>query len=86
MSEQILQNRVYFSDRYSSLTPEFLVKGAWISTALALILTIPGLMTFIGIYYSFGSMVLGALIGFSLHFATLVFAGRISSALESLFD
>jgi hypothetical protein len=86
MSEQILQNRVYFKDRYNSLTPEILVKGAWISTALALILTIPSLMAFVGIYYSFGSMVLGALIGFSLHFATLAFAGRISSALESLFD
>ncbi len=86
MSEQILQNRVYFKDCYSSLTPEFLVKGAWISTALALILTVPSLMTFIGIYYSFGSMVLGTLVGFSLHFASLAFAGRISSALESLFD
>jgi len=86
MSEQILQSRVYFKDSYSGLTPEFLVKGAWISTALALILTVPGLMIFIGIYYSFGSMILGALVGFSLHFATLAFAGRISSALESLFD
>jgi len=86
MSQQILQNRVYFKDRYNSLTPEFLVKGAWISTALALVLTVPGLMIFIGIYYSFGSMILGALIGFSMHFATLAFASRISSALESLFD
>ena len=86
MSEQILQSRIYFTDRYSSLTPEVIVKGAWISTALALILTIPGLMLFIGFYYSTGSIILGAVMGFALHFATLAFVTRISSALEHLFD
>jgi len=87
LNEQIItQNRVYFKDRYSNLTPEFIVKCMWISTALALILTIPGLMTFIGIYYSTGSIIFGAIAGFSLHFASLAFATRISMALESLFD
>jgi hypothetical protein len=85
LSGQILQNRVYFQNRFDSITPELIVKGAWVSTALALILTIPALMTFVGLYYSTSSVILGAIAGFSLHFASLAFATRITGALESLF-
>ncbi len=86
MSGQILQNRVYFQNRFNNITPELIVKGAWISTAMALVLTIPALMTFIGLYYSTSSVILGAITGFSLHFTTLAFATRITNALESLFN
>ncbi|MEM2759295.1 MAG: hypothetical protein QXU32_01260 [Nitrososphaerales archaeon] len=86
MSNQIIQNRVYFKSRFESITPELMVKGMWVSTALALILTIPALATFIGLYYSTGSVIVGALVGFTLHFATFAFATRITKALETLFD
>lgn len=62
------------------------MKGAWVSTALALILTLPTLVIFIGLYYSTGNLAMGAIIGFSLHFVTLAFIARISRALEGLFD
>lgn len=86
MSYQILQNRVFFQNRFDNITPELMVKGAWVSTALALIFTIPALATFIGLYYSTGSVILGALAGFSPHFASLAFATRITKALEALFE
>ncbi|MEM3117253.1 MAG: hypothetical protein QXN83_00740 [Nitrososphaerales archaeon] len=77
---------MYFKSRFESITPELMVKGMWVSTALALILTIPALATFIGLYYSTGSVIVGALVGFTLHFATFAFATRITKALETLFD
>jgi hypothetical protein len=43
-------------------------------------------MTFVGLYYSTSSVILGAIAGFSLHFASLAFATRITGALESLFS
>jgi hypothetical protein len=86
LSGQILQNRLYFRDRYSSITPELIVKGAWVSTALALIMAIPGLLTFVGIYYSVGGVILGAVAGFGLHFVTMAFSPRIGQVLERLFD
>ena len=77
---------MYFQHRFDNITPELLVKGAWVSTALALILTIPALMTFIGLYYSTGSVLFGAFVGFSLHFVTLAFATKIANVLETLFS
>ncbi len=53
----------------------------WKSSILALILTVPGLGIFLGIYYGTGNLIVGAVIGFSLHFVTLAFSGRISKRL-----
>lgn len=51
------------------------------STILALILTVPSLGVFLGIYYSTGNLLVAAVIGFGLHFVTLVFVGKISKFL-----
>jgi len=86
LSTQILTQRLYFQNRYENITPELMVKGAWVSTAFALILTIPALLSFIGVYHATASVVLGALLGFSIHFLTLAFATRVTGALEALFN
>ncbi len=58
--------------------PVTLSKILWKSTILALIFTIPALGIFLGIYYGTGSLIVGAILGFGVHFATLAFSGRIS--------
>ena len=54
-------------------------KIIWKSSILAMILAIPALTIFLGIYYGTGNLLIGALIGFGVHFATLAFSGRISN-------
>lgn len=65
----------------TEITTEVLVNTVWVSTFLALILTMPALGVFLGIYFTTGSLLIGALVGFGLHFATLAFSDRISKAL-----
>ena len=55
-----------------------LSKILWKSSILALIFTIPALGIFLGIYYGTGNLIVGAILGFGVHFATLAFSGRIS--------
>ncbi len=58
--------------------PVSLSKILWKSSILALIFTIPALGIFLGIYYGTGNLVVGAILGFGLHFTTRAFSGRIS--------
>ncbi len=58
--------------------PVTLSKILWKSSILALIFTIPALGIFLGIYYGTGNLIVGAILGFGVHFATLAFSGRIS--------
>ncbi len=58
--------------------PPTLSKILWKSSILALIFTIPALGIFLGIYYGTGNLIVGAILGFGVHFATLAFSGRIS--------
>ena len=43
-----------------------------------MIFTLPPLGLFLGIYFWTGDLVIGAIIGFSVHFVILAFSGRIS--------
>jgi hypothetical protein len=74
------------SHRVNKLPPDIVFKGTWVSTALALILTIPALGLFIGLYYLGINIGISAGIGFSLHFVLLAFSTRISKAVSSLFE
>lgn len=58
--------------------PVTLSKILWKSSIMALIFTIPALIIFLGIYYGFGNLIVGAIVGFGIHFVTLAFSGRIS--------
>ncbi len=61
-------------------------KIIWKSSILAMILAIPALAIFLGIYYGTGSLLIGALVGFGVHFATLAFSGRISNWLVNVLN
>lgn len=54
------------------------VNTVWVSTFLALVLTAPSLVIFIGIYFSTGNILLGVVLGFGLHFVGLAYSENIS--------
>jgi hypothetical protein len=68
----------------TDVTTETLVNTVWVSTFLALILTLPALGLFLGIYFTTSNLVAGAVVGFGLHFVTLAFSDRISRFLTGL--
>ena len=49
-----------------------------------MILTLPPLGLFLGIYFTTENLVLGAVIGFGVHFVILAFSGRISKAITKV--
>lgn len=72
--------------RNDSITSDIIIKSLWVSTSLALILTIPPLAIFIAIFHSSGNLLMGAITGFSIHFVLFPLCGRISSFITSLFN
>ena len=58
--------------------PVTLSKILWKSSILAVIFAVPALVIFLGIYYGTGNLIVGAVLGFGIHFVTLAFSGRIS--------
>jgi len=76
---------VFASQRIENVDPDVVMKGFWVSTALALILTLPSLGIFLGFIYN-GNMLIGAVVGFGLHFALLAMSEKITHVLSGLFD
>ena len=72
--------------KMENLTPEILAKSMWVSTALAMIFTLPPLGLFIGLYEFEVNIGAAAGTGFGVHFATLAFSRRIAAGLGKLFD
>ena len=73
-----------FPRKKPDVTPEVLVNTIWVSSFLAMIFTLPPLGLFLGIYFWTGELVIGAVIGFGVHFVTLAFSGRISKAITKV--
>jgi hypothetical protein len=87
MNKHLHKTRVTFVNHGSDVfTPEIMVKSFWVSTSLALILTIPPLAIFIAIFQSSGSLLIGAVIGFGLHFVLFSLSGKICSFMTSFLD
>jgi hypothetical protein len=82
------QSKLIFSNRrLENISPDALIKSFWVSSALALIMTLPPLGILLAFYYNEGNNILaGAVVGFGLHFVLLALSERISNALSSLFD
>jgi hypothetical protein len=88
MSSDIRVSRLIFSDQHlnEAESPAGALKSMWVSTAIALILTLPALGIFLGLLHLTNNMILGSMIGFAAHFTLLAFSPRTSEALMSLFD
>jgi hypothetical protein len=76
----------YVNHHLNNLTPDFMVKSAWVSTAVALILTLPPLGLFMSIFQTTSNLFVSVLVGFGLHFVLIPLSTKISSALSTLFD
>ncbi len=58
----------------------------WVSISMALIFALPSLGVFLGIYYGTGNLIIGAVLGFGVHFVTLAFSSRISNYLNKIMN
>ena len=87
MSDQLRKIRINFVRRRNdSITPDIIMKSFWVSTSLALILTIPPLAIFIAVFHNGGNLLMGIVIGFGIHFILFSQSVRISSFITSFFD
>ena len=75
---------IRFPKKKKEITTETVVNTIWVSAFMAMIFSLPPLGLFMGIYYSTGELVIGAVIGFGVHFVTLAFSGRISKSLTKI--
>ena len=67
-----------FSKKKTDISTEVFVNTIWVSSFLAMIFTLPPLGLFLGIYLWTENLIVGAVIGFGVHFVILAFSGRIS--------
>ncbi len=63
---------------------EIVTRTIWVSTFLAMILSLPPLGLFLGIYFLTGNLIIGAVVGFGTHFVILVFSSKISEFLINI--
>ena len=69
------------SSKKNFLTYDVLVNTLWVSTILALILTLPSVGIFLYVFLETGSWLTGALLAFGIQFVILAFSERISNFL-----
>ncbi|MDH3779788.1 MAG: hypothetical protein OES15_02915 [Nitrosopumilus sp.] len=73
-----------FRKKKTEISTEVLVRFIWVSSFLAMIFAIPPLALFLGIYFLTGELIIGAVIGFGVHFVILAFSGRISKIITKI--
>jgi hypothetical protein len=73
-----------FKKKKTEISTELLIKFIWVSSFLAMIFALPPLAVFLGIYFLTGELLIGAVIGFGLHFVILAFSGKISKVITKL--
>ena len=75
---------IRFPNKKTKISVELVTNTIWISTFLAMILSLPPLGLFLGIYFGTGNLIIGAIVGFGVHFIILVFSSKISKFLTSI--
>ena len=73
-----------FPKKKTEISTEVLVRFIWVSSFLAMIFAIPPLALFLGIYFITGELIIGAIIGFGVHFVILAFSGKISKKITKI--
>jgi hypothetical protein len=88
MSDPLRMPRLVFNSRRinNERTPDDMLKSIWVSTALALVLSLPSLGIFLGLLCLTNNIIVSSLSGFTIHFILLALSPRLSQALLSLFD
>jgi len=57
-----------------------------VTICMALLFAVPSLGIFLGVYYVFENLLIGAVLGFIVHFVILAFAGKISKRLNEIMN
>ena len=82
------KSRLVFSRQRAlgNTSPDTALKSFWVSTALALIFSLPCLAIFLGLLHLTDNVIIGVVTGFTTHFVLLALSPRTSQILSSLFD
>ncbi len=72
--------------KIENVTPDIMIKMVSTSVILALLFTVPALGIFLGIYWHTDNLMMGIIIGFTVHFITLGFSHSISQFISLFFD
>ena len=75
---------IKFPKKKNEITTETVINTIWVSAFMAMIFSLPPLALFLGIYFLAGELVIGAVVGFGVHFVTLAYAGKISKFLTNI--
>lgn len=75
---------IKFHKKKKDISTEVVINTIWVSAFLAIIFALPPLGLFLGIYFTTGNIILGAIIGFGVHFVILAFSSRISKFLTNV--
>ena len=74
---------IRFSNKKTKIPTEIVTNTIWVSTFLAMILSLPPLGLFLGIYFMTENLMIGEIVGFGIHFIILVFSSKISKFLTN---
>ncbi len=74
---------IRFPKKKTEITTEIVTNTIWVSTFLAMILSLPTLGLFLGIYFLTGNIIIGVIGGFGTHFIILAFSTKISKFLTN---
>jgi hypothetical protein len=72
---------IRFPKKKTEISTEIVTNTIWVSTFLAMILSLPPLGLFLGIYFLTENIIIGAILGFGIHFIILAFSTKISKLL-----
>ena len=75
---------IRFPKKKTKISTEIVTNTIWISTFLAMILSLPPLGLFLGIYFLMGNLITGVIVGFGVHFVILAFSSKISKFLTNI--
>ncbi|NJK78125.1 MAG: hypothetical protein HC944_04825 [Nanoarchaeota archaeon] len=75
---------IRFPKKKIEISTETTINIVWVSTFLAMILSLPPLGLFLGIYFLTGDILIGAVLGFGTHFIILAFSSKISKLLTNI--
>jgi hypothetical protein len=77
---------IRFPKKKNEISAEIVTKTIWVSTFLAMILSLPPLGLFLGIYSVTENLIIGLIVGFGVHFIILAFSSRISKFLTNIMN
>ena len=74
---------IRFPNKRTKIPTEIVTNTIWVSIFLAMILSLPPLGLFLGIYFVTENLMVGVIVGFGIHFVILAFSSKISKFLTN---